>query len=116
MARIKYKEAVGLEVKRGRPTTSRKPGKAELKRLYVKESRSIREAAEILGCSKDMVYESLKEYGIERRSRIKKSKLSSHNINFLIEEVNKKGYRKTAHHLGISTTALWSYMKRRKKF
>jgi len=54
MVRIKYKEAAGLEVKRGKPAIGKKPAKKELKILYVKESKSIREVAKILGCSKDM--------------------------------------------------------------
>jgi len=68
MARIKYKEVAGLKVKRGKPASGKKPGKAELKRLYIKESKSIRKVADVLGCSKDMVYRALKECGIERRS------------------------------------------------
>ena len=56
MARIKYKEAVGLEAKKGKPAIGKRPEKAELKKLYVTESKSIREIAEILGCSKDMVH------------------------------------------------------------
>ena len=43
MARIKYKEAIGLEVKRGRPAKGNKPSEKILKKLYIKESRSIRE-------------------------------------------------------------------------
>ena len=35
MARIKYQEAVGLEVKRGKPAKGKKPEKKELHRLYV---------------------------------------------------------------------------------
>jgi len=41
MARIKYKEAAGQKVKRGKPAIGKKPGKAELKKLYVKKSKSI---------------------------------------------------------------------------
>jgi len=67
MARIKYIEAAGIEAKRGEPAAGKKPEKTELKKLYIKESRSIREAAEILGCTKDMVYRALKEYIIGSR-------------------------------------------------
>ena len=45
MARIKYKEAAGLEVKRGRPPVGPAPSKAALVKLYVKESRSVRDVA-----------------------------------------------------------------------
>lgn len=44
-----------------------KPSISELKKLYLKESRSIREVAKILGCSKDMVYRSLRENEINLR-------------------------------------------------
>ena len=56
MARIKYKEAAGLEVKRGKFPIGKKPSKAELKRLYLKESRSVREVAEILGLKLSTIY------------------------------------------------------------
>ena len=75
MARIKYKKAAGLEVKRGKPPIGKKPSKAELKKLYIKESKSIREVAEILGCTKDMIYRALKEYGFELRPGFNRSKL-----------------------------------------
>jgi DNA invertase Pin-like site-specific DNA recombinase len=49
-------------------STGEKPSKSEMRRLYIKESKSIREVAEVLGCSKDMVYRTLGEYGIEIRT------------------------------------------------
>jgi transcriptional regulator with PAS, ATPase and Fis domain len=112
MARIKYKEAAGLKVKRGRPS-SKKPSKAELRRLYVRESKSIREVAEILGCSKDMIYRCLKEYGIERRARVPKSSLAQYEIQHLREMVGREGYNQTAEKLGVGRAALWMYIKRR---
>ena len=45
MARIKHQEAIGLEVKRGRPLAGPAPIKDQLVKLYVKESRSIRDGA-----------------------------------------------------------------------
>jgi hypothetical protein len=48
MSRIRYKEVVGLEVKRGKPAIGNKPEEKELQKLYVKELKSIREAAKIL--------------------------------------------------------------------
>ncbi len=56
MARIRYKEAVGLKAKRGKLAKGRNPTKVELEKFYIEESKSIREIAELLGCSKDMVY------------------------------------------------------------
>ena len=71
MAKIRYKEAIGIKVGRGRPAFGKKPDKKSLKRLYVEESKSIREVTEVLRCSKDMVYRALKEYGIERKGKTK---------------------------------------------
>jgi len=102
-----------MKVGKGRPAIGIKPDKRELERLYVKESQSIREVAEELRCSKDMVYRTLQEYGIERRGKTKNSKLSSIGSALLKKEIKEKGYRKAARDLGVSTTALWSYVKRR---
>lgn len=55
--RLEYRKTAGIEAEKrkpGRPAGDR-PKKSELQRLYVKEERSIREVAEILGCSKDKV-------------------------------------------------------------
>lgn len=115
MARMKYKEAAGLIVKKGKPAIGKKPSNAELKRLYVKEARSIREVAEILGCSKDMVYRTLKECRIERRPHTWSSKLERFDIEFLKETVNKKGYRKGAQDLGVDKSTLYRYLKKQEK-
>jgi len=45
MGRIKYLEAIGREVKRGRPPAGTAPSKEDLVRLYVEESRSVRDVA-----------------------------------------------------------------------
>jgi len=111
MARIKYREAIGLEVKQGRPPLGNRPAKKELQRLYVKESKSIRETAEILGCSKDMVYQCLRDYGIERRVGIKRSKLRAYDLEFLKKKIQKKGFRGTAEAIGINERTLRDYMK-----
>ena len=113
MARIKYKEAIGMKVGKGRSAIRKRPDKKDLQRLYVKESKSIREVAQMLGCSKDMVYRALQEYGIERRGKTRDSKLSSIDSALIKKEIKEKGYRKAARDLRISTTALWSYVKRR---
>lgn len=115
MPRIKYKEAVGLKAKRGKPAFGKRPEKAELKKLYVKESKSIREIAETLGCSKDMVYRALKEYGIERRPHTWGPRLERHDLEFLRETVNKKGYRKGAKELGVDKSTLYRYLKSKEK-
>ena len=111
MARIKYKEAVGQEVRRGRPSTGKKPSKIELKKLYVEESMSIREVAEQLECSKDMVYRSLKEYGIELRFKTRRSQLRVYELDYLRNEIDSKGYKQVAADLGVGVTTLRDYMK-----
>jgi predicted DNA-binding protein YlxM (UPF0122 family) len=111
MARIKYKKAAGLEVKRGKPPIGKKPSKIELKKLYIKESRSIREVAEILGCSKDMVYRSLKEYGIELRFKTRRSHLRVYELDYLRSEIDSKGYKQVAVDLEVGVTTLRDYMK-----
>ena len=115
MARIKYNEAASLEAKRGRPSLGKKPSNTELKKLYIKESKSIREVAEILDCTKDMVYRALKEYGIERRPHTWEPKLSKYDLEFIRETVKKKGYRKGAQELGVDKSTLYRYLKRMAK-
>jgi hypothetical protein len=65
VARPKNTGVIGIGRKRGKPPLGSKPIKIVLQRLYVKEARSIREVADLLGCTKDMVARALKEYGIE---------------------------------------------------
>ena len=81
MTRIKHKEAIGIKVGRGRPSTGIKPGKEELLNLYTQESRSIREMAEILECKKDVVHYWLKKYGIKTRTMAKRSKLLKYSLS-----------------------------------
>jgi len=49
MTRIKYQEAVGLEVKRGRPPAAPPPSRADLVKLYVKEARAVQDVAARIG-------------------------------------------------------------------
>jgi len=114
MVRIKYKEAAGLEVKKGKPSIGMKPSKADLKKLYVKESISIREVAKVLDCSKDMVYRTLQEYGIERRERLFKSKLNKYSLEYLKEEVKNKGFKQAAFDLNVDVHTLRVHFNRRK--
>ena len=93
----------------------KEPTIEELKKLYIKESRSIREIAEILGCSKDRVYRALKEYAIERRSHTWVPKLSRYNPEFIRKMVSQKGYRKGAKELGVDKSTLYRYLKRMDK-
>lgn len=98
-------------MKKGRPALGKKPEKEELKRIYIKESLSLREVAEVLGCSKDMVYRTLKEYGINRRSKTRRSQLRIYELDFLKSEVSKKGYKQVAAELGVGVTTLRDYMR-----
>jgi len=115
MTRIKYKEAAGLRVKKGRPAKGKKPKKETLIKLYIDESKTIREVADIMGCSKDMIYRALREYGIERRSKARKSKLSNYDLKYINETVREKGYRKGAQELGVDKSTLYRYLKGKSK-
>ena len=110
MARIRYKEAARVDVKKGRPSLGNKPDKDELKKLYVKELKSIREIAEGLGCSKDMVYRALKEYKIETRPDHKRSKLRHYNKSCLKKLVEEKGITNTANLLAVNKSTLKKYI------
>jgi DNA invertase Pin-like site-specific DNA recombinase len=110
MARIKYKEAAGLEAKRGKPSLGKKPEKKELRKLYIKESKSIREVAAALGCSKDIVYRALKECEIDRRPDNKRSKLRNYDKAFLKKEVKQKGIAQTAKELAVNISTLRKYV------
>lgn len=83
-----------------KPAKGPKPEESTLRRLYVKESKSIREVAKSLGCTKDMVYRALMEYGIDRRPHTWGPRLKRYNLDYIKEIVNKKGYRKGAKELG----------------
>lgn len=111
MPRIKYKETVGLKAKRGKPTIGKRPEKTELKKLYVKESKSIREIAEILGCSKDMVYRALHEYKIELRPGFNRSKLRKYKLSDLEKGISEKGIRGYAKELGVHENTLRYYLR-----
>ena len=111
MTRIKYKETARIEAKRGRPAIGRKPEKKELIRRYVKESMSIREVADHLGCSKDMVYRTLKENGIELRPAYNRSRLRKYKLSILEEGVREKGVRGCAKELGVHENTLRYYLK-----
>jgi transposase len=96
--------------KKGRPFEER-PDQKTLKKLYVKEEKSIREIAGLFGYSKDIVYRALQEYGIERRPRDKRSRLRTYALSFLKREVKTKGFRQVARELKINEWTLRAYMK-----
>jgi len=114
MTRTKYKEALGIELKRGKPAIGKKPAKKDLQRLYVKEKRSIRKISNLLVCTKDMVYRALKEYGIKGRDRLYKSKLNKYSFQCLENEIRKKGFKQVAVDLEVDVHTLRVHFNRRK--
>ncbi|MCJ7588908.1 MAG: hypothetical protein MUQ00_13560 [Candidatus Aminicenantes bacterium] len=113
MGRIKYQEAAGMEVKRGRPPTGPAPSKADLVKLYVKEGRSVRDVAAVLGCTKDSVHRALAGYGIKARSKARRSGLRTIRLQDLKSAVKDKGLRGTARDLGINEGTLRHHLKTR---
>ena len=99
-----------MKAKRGRSTKER-PSRKELKRLYQREEMSIREIAGILEVSKDLVYRALREYKIERRPGMKKSRLKRFDLGHLKKGVQSSGYRETARKLDINEWTLRAYLK-----
>ena len=106
MPRVKYQEALGLEVKRDRLAKGNKPSKKELLKLYVKESKPIREVAEKIGCTKDMIFRSLKEYAIETRGPVKGTKLWNYDLETLEKCMKDKGTREFAREIGVLESTL----------
>ena len=111
MPKISYQAVLGREVKRGRPSASAKLVKTELERLYVQESQSIREIAEMLGCKKDMVHYWLKKYGIPTRTMTKRSKLLKYSLSELKKGVKKIGIRGYARELGVNASTLSRFLR-----
>jgi transposase len=85
--------------KAGRPTKPR-PARADLARLYA-EGLSIREAAESLGVSKDLVARALKEYGLKRRPGVKRSRLRLQDLADIRGKIEALGYARAAVVLGV---------------
>lgn len=111
MTRIRYQEAAGLEVKRGRPSAGPAPSKEDLVRLYVKEGKSIREVADVLGCSKDIVHARLKDFGIAVRSRARRSGLRKIPLRELKAAVRAKGISGVARDLGVDEGTVRHHLK-----
>lgn len=95
----------------GRPPSGIAPPKKVLFQLYDEERKSIREIGEILGCSKDMVARALKAYGIEARTRVRRSGLAKYKREALEATVREKGVRGTARELGVNASTLSRYLR-----
>jgi len=115
MARIKYQEAAGLEVKRGRPPAGPAPSKADLVKLYVREGRSVRDVAAGLGCSKDMVHRGLRKYGIEVRTSARRSALEKAEPSRLYSDLIEKGVEGTAAGLGVTKRTLQYFLAKKRR-
>ena len=79
----------------------------------MKECRSIREIADILGYSKDKVYRALKDHGISRRSRVRRSRLEQYSLKHIREKIEKDGMGKAADSLGVSRQFLRRHLRDR---
>lgn len=97
--------------KLGRPPSGRAPSKIDLLRLYGREGRSIREISEALNCSKDMVARALKAYGIEARTKVRRSSLTKVDREALESTVRAKGVRGTAKGLGVDPSTLSRFLR-----
>lgn len=111
MTRIRYQEAAGLVVKRGRPPAGPAPSKEDLVRLYVREGRAVRDVAAVLGTSKDMVHRKLAEYGVKVRSNAARSKLRTIPDGDLTTAVKAKGIRGMARDMGVDEGTIRHQLK-----
>jgi len=103
------------EVKLGRPPSERAPSKKDLIRFYTREGKSIREVAEALDCSKDMVARALKGHGIQTRTKIRKSALKKYEPRALAVLVREKGVRGAAREIGVNPSTLSRFLKQKTK-
>ncbi len=110
MARRKDEE-IGMDAKQGRPKICKKPSKVELRILYSREGKSIREVAACLGLHPDTIHYWLKKYGIETRSNIKRSELRKYKLFTLEKGIKEYGIRGYAKQLGVHENTLRNYLK-----
>jgi hypothetical protein len=97
MDRIKYQEAVGLEVKRGRPqlrTTATM--KERLTRLYIVQELSVRKVGVAMEISEASVRRRLTAAGIPTRTKARRSRLRLLNQTRLFADIVELGVDKTA--------------------
>ena len=108
------KQIASLKGRGGRPPYKKKPSKDDLRRLYKAEDRSVREIADLLGCSKDIVFRCLKEYQIEARTNVRRSFLRQYDLANLEAGVREKGIRGLARELAIDESTLRHHLRVRK--
>jgi transcriptional antiterminator len=114
MLRSKRIEKSCVNTQRKARQVIRKLNKDEIERIYQQDQRSIREIAEMLGCSKDMVYRCLKEYGIKLRSNARRSSLRQYDLKYLEDGVKLKGLRGFARELRVDNSTLLHHIRIRK--
>ena len=110
------KEGQGPKTRRagaGRPPSGKAPSKKVLLRLYNEEGKSIREIGETLNCSKDMVARVIKAYGIEARTKVRRSRLEKYDREALESTVRAKGIRGTALELGVNASTLSRFLRQK---
>jgi len=113
MGRIRYQEAAGLEVKRGRPQLSPTARmKDRLTRLYIVQKLSIREVGKAMKISEASVRRWLKAAGIPTRTKARRSRLRLLDQARLFGSIAAVGVRKTAKGWGIPERTLKSYLAR----
>ena len=100
-----------MDAKSGRPKIVKKPMKAELRRLYAKEGKSIREIASRLGLHPDTIHYWLKKYDIKTRSMAKRSKLRKYKRSTLEKGIKEYSIREYAKQLGVHENTLRNYLK-----
>jgi predicted transcriptional regulator len=104
-------EEIRKHRKAGRPSSDKTPLRTELARLYIRERKSIRDVAETLNCSKDMVSRALKAYGIEARTRARRSGLEKYDRKALESAAKVSGIRGTAKELGVNPSTLSRFLR-----
>lgn len=100
-----------MNEKTGRPPSGAMPTRAVLVRLYVKDGQAIRDVAAAIGCSRDMVHRALKHYGIQARTRAKRSRLRDVNLALILADIKTKGVSATARALNVDRTTLRHHVK-----
>jgi transposase-like protein len=109
-----HRVAAGLVAKRGRPSKGKKPKKQELISLYEEKGKSVRDIADLMDCSKDMVFRCLKEYQIKPRTNVRRSSLRQYELAYLEAGIKEKGLRGFARELRIDKSALLRHIRIRK--
>jgi transposase-like protein len=110
MGRIKYQEAAGLEVKRGRLLKGKAPNKEELARFYCKKGKTAEEIGRAFGCSQDTILRLLERYGLRQRKTV--NKLKGYRLADLKGLVAKEGAARAAYKLGVDRKTLYRNIRK----